>query len=44
MKQTLLFIALTVAWQSAWAFRCGRFVVNEGEGKMEVLQKCGEPD
>jgi len=37
----ILFIALT---QPAWGMRCGRMLVTEGDPKIQVVRKCGEPD
>lgn len=37
----LLFILLPA---NAWALRCGNQLVQVGDRKIEVLDKCGEPD
>lgn len=29
---------------SAWALRCGRSLVVEGDNKYQVFRRCGEPD
>jgi len=29
---------------NAWAFRCGRELVQVGDHKLDVLDKCGDPD
>jgi hypothetical protein len=38
-----LLLSLAVP-QGAGAFRCGNDLVQEGDRKIEVLHKCGEPD
>jgi hypothetical protein len=35
---------LLVMAPPAWAFRCGSSLVQEGDYKFEVLNKCGSPD
>lgn len=37
----LVFFALDL---SASSFRCGNQIVEAGDNKLEVLQKCGQPD
>ena len=46
MRQTLIFLAgcLALAAQPSWAFYCGRNVIQEGDYKLQVLQRCGQPD
>lgn len=39
-----LLLLSVAAWQPAGAFYCGRELVQEGDYKLQVLQKCGEPD
>lgn len=43
-KTGVLWLVLSIMWQPASAFYCGHFVIREGNSKLEVLQKCGEPD
>ncbi|MDD5037331.1 MAG: DUF2845 domain-containing protein [Methylococcaceae bacterium] len=44
-KGTAVWVLLWLALQpQAWALHCGHQLVNEGDYKMQVLQKCGEPD
>jgi hypothetical protein len=46
MNYRLCMLALTLLLSSAYAnagFRCGQKLVNEGDRKSEVLNKCGEP-
>lgn len=44
-KQSLawLFLLSLITSQSAFALRCGPYVINEGMFKGEVLGKCGRP-
>jgi hypothetical protein len=45
MKHRLAALVLmALATPSAWAFYCGHSIVQEGDSKLHVLQKCGEPD
>ena len=37
-------IALPLAASDAWAFRCGQELVQVGDHKLDVLEKCGDPD
>lgn len=39
----LLSLCLCLYAPSTWALRCGSSLVNAGDYKVEVLQKCGEP-
>ena len=44
-KSALLILLLALAGtDSAFAMRCGQNVILRGIHKIEVLQKCGEPD
>ncbi len=43
-KTALLGLFLIVAAQPAWAFYCGQLLVKEGDYKLQVLDKCGQPD
>lgn len=40
----LLVCVITLGAQSAFALRCGHSLVQEGDYKADVLDKCGEPD
>lgn len=40
----ILLIILFIKSQSAFALRCGRELVNRGDYKADVVEKCGEPD
>jgi len=42
----LLAVALALSFDAhdAWAFRCGHELVQVGDHKLDVLDKCGEPD
>lgn len=44
-KRFLLGVALILALSSpgAWALRCGQLLVVEGDYKLDVYRKCGEP-
>lgn len=42
-KHLLFWLAILLA-PSAWAFRCGTQLVLVGDHKLDVLNKCGEPD
>lgn len=42
--KTVLALALAAVQQPAWPFYCGHELVEEGDYKMQVLEKCGEPD
>jgi hypothetical protein len=42
-KNIITGLFLIVIAQSAGAFYCGRDLVAEGDSKLQVLQKCGEP-
>jgi hypothetical protein len=42
---TLIFcLAGLLAYQDAFAFRCGNKLVSKGDAKITVLDKCGKPD
>jgi len=47
MKKHLFIILFTFvllfSGNAAYALRCGKYVVNEGDTKIEVLKKCGKP-
>ena len=43
MRVVLLLCALLIA-SDAYALRCGRELVQVGEQKWTVMEKCGEPD
>jgi len=40
----LIALAALLAAPSAHAFRCGTELVQEGDRKFDVVEKCGEPD
>jgi Protein of unknown function (DUF2845) len=40
----LLVCVITLVAQSAVALRCGHSLIQEGDYKVDVLDKCGEPD
>jgi hypothetical protein len=40
----LLAAVLWFAAEPAWALRCGRLLVLQGDRKAQVWKKCGEPD
>lgn len=42
-KHLLLLVAILLT-PNAWAFRCGNQLVLVGDHKLDVLDKCGEPD
>jgi len=42
-KLLLALILLSLGAQPVWALRCGQLLVLEGDYKIQVLQKCGEP-
>lgn len=44
MKRFLLLACLSLTVTDALALRCGRQLVQVGDHKMDVLDKCGEPD
>lgn len=44
MKKRLLVLMFSMMSSDAWALRCGNQLVQIGEHKIEVLDKCGEPD
>ena len=44
MKKLLAFLViLALSMGEAYALRCGNKLVSEGDTKIELLQKCGEP-
>jgi hypothetical protein len=44
MKKWILALVITLVATSAQAFRCGRQLVQIGDYKLDVLEKCGDPD
>jgi Protein of unknown function (DUF2845) len=40
----ILIVLVALFTESALAFKCGRFIVDEGDYKDDVYDKCGEPD
>lgn len=40
----VLILCLTLQSPSAWAFYCGNLLVDEGDYKLQVLEKCGQPN
>lgn len=44
MKNLLLVLCLILVSTDALAFRCGRKLVQVGDYKLDVLEKCGEPE
>jgi hypothetical protein len=44
LKPTIAALLLAAACPPGWAFYCGHSLVTEGDYKLQVLQKCGEPD
>lgn len=44
MKNLLLILCLLLTSTDALAFRCGRKLVQVGDYKLDVLEKCGEPE
>ena len=42
--KVVLALCLIVFSASNWAFYCGRNVIQEGDYKLQVLQRCGQPD
>lgn len=44
MRIALMLLAGLLAAMPAQAFRCGNELVQEGDRKYEVIEKCGEPD
>ncbi len=43
MKQALLVLMLSLLCNDVLAFRCGRQLVQVGDHKLDVLDRCGEP-
>lgn len=44
MKNLLLVLSLILVSTDALAFRCGRKLVQVGDYKLDVLERCGEPE
>ena len=44
MKQAAFLLCLLICTTDALAFRCGRQLVQVGDHKLDVLEKCGEPE
>lgn len=44
MKKPVLCLLLLMVATEAHAFRCGRQLVQVGDEKLDVLEKCGDPD
>lgn len=44
MKKAVFLLCLALAATDALAFRCGRQLVHTGDHKLDVLEKCGEPE
>ncbi|MDD2760612.1 MAG: DUF2845 domain-containing protein [Methylomonas sp.] len=44
MKKSVLLISLLLVASDALAFRCGRWLVQVGDHKLDVLEKCGEQE
>jgi len=44
MQKPVLLFCLSLTMSDALAFRCGRELVQVGDHKLEVLEKCGEPE
>ncbi|QPK63658.1 DUF2845 domain-containing protein [Methylomonas sp. LL1] len=44
MNKTAFLLCLLLCTTDAQAFRCGRQLVQEGDHKLDVLEKCGEPE
>jgi len=43
-KKLALLLALAAAQPPAFGFYCGHFLITEGDYKVQVLEKCGNPD
>lgn len=41
---SLIILTILVTAGTSFAFRCGTSLVNDGDTKVEVVHKCGEPD
>ncbi len=41
---SLIILIILATTGPSFAFRCGNSLVNKGDRKPEVIQKCGEPD
>lgn len=44
MKILMTLMLALMLTSNAWALRCGNQLVRAGDHKLEVLDKCGEPD
>ena len=44
MKKLLMIMLALLLAPNAWALRCGNQLVRVGDHKLDVLEKCGEPD
>jgi hypothetical protein len=44
LKNVLLVVIGVLLVEPAWALRCGRSLVVEGDYKVQVLRRCGEPE
>ena len=44
MKKPALLLCLLLAATDVMAFRCGRQLVHVGDHKLDVLDKCGDPE
>ena len=42
--KVVLALCLIVFSASNWAFYCGRNLIQEGDYKLQVLDRCGQPD
>ena len=43
-KMAVLALCLVGAATPGWAFYCGSLLVREGDYKLQVLEKCGQPN
>ncbi len=43
-KSALLSVCLVLFSLPTWAFYCGSNVIKEGDYKLQVLDRCGQPD
>ena len=43
-KKAVVAIIVLATCQPCWAFYCGQRLVKEGDYKLQVLEKCGQPD
>ena len=44
MKKLAILLCLFLVATDALAFRCGRKLIQVGDHKLDVLEKCGEPE